>query len=155
MFPPRPAASSEHPRRITISQAEAVAQAQLLAGTAFPSDVAAGLALAELAIARGKQLFGANALAVFVAYHQALPHAPTAPAKMLLIDQLIHAFHAGLTEPGRPAGANLIEGSLGTVIRFLDALTSAGTSTAGLGDSRTAWRRTLESAAWSQAFVDR
>ena len=40
------------------AQAEAAAHAQLLAGTAFPSDVAAGLALgravAELAIARGK-----------------------------------------------------------------------------------------------------
>jgi ribosomal protein L37AE/L43A len=104
---------------------------------------------------RGKQLFGANAVAVFAAYHQALPHAPTAPAKMLLIDQLIHAFHVGLTEPGRPAGANLIEGSLGAVITFLDRLTSAGTSATGLGDSRTAWRRRLETAAWSQAFVDR
>ena len=40
------------------AQAEAAAQAQLLAGTAFPSDVAAGLALgravAELAIARAR-----------------------------------------------------------------------------------------------------
>lgn len=104
---------------------------------------------------RGKQLFGANAVAVFAAYHQALPQAPTPSAKMLLIDKLIHAFHVGLTEPGRPVGANLIEGSLGTVIRFLDALTSAGTSATGLGDSRTAWRRMLQSAAWSQAFVDR
>ncbi len=42
---------------------------------------------------RGKQLFGANAVEVFRAYHEAFPQARAANAKMLLIDQLIHGFH--------------------------------------------------------------
>lgn len=103
---------------------------------------------------RGKQLFGANAVGVFEAFYRDFPEAPTANIKMLLIDQLIHAFHVGLTGLGRPVGANLIEGSLGEVIRFLDALTNDGVSAAGLGDSRTAWRRELESLSWSHLFIE-
>jgi hypothetical protein len=104
---------------------------------------------------RGKQLFGANAVDVFTAYHQAFPRAQTAKAKMLLIDQLIHAFHAGLQGLGRPAAANLIEGSLTEVIRFLDALTNRGTSATGVGDSRDPWRRMLAAASWSEHFRGR
>lgn len=103
---------------------------------------------------RGKQLFGANAVGVFETFHRDFPEARAANAKMLLIDQLIHAFHIGLTELGRPVGANLIEGSLGEVIRFLDALTNDGVSASGLGDSRTEWRRELESVSWSHLFID-
>jgi hypothetical protein len=102
---------------------------------------------------RGKQLFGANAVDSFAAFHQAFPRAGTAQAKMLLIDQLIHAFHLSLTEIGRPVAANLIVGSLTEVIQFLDALTNAGTSAAGLGDSHTEWRQTLAAASWSQPFI--
>ena len=102
---------------------------------------------------RGKQLFGANAVDVFRAYHQAFPQASTSSAKMLLIDQLIHAFHLGLTDIGRPAAANLIEGSLREVIQFLDALTNNGASAAGVGDSKEAWRRTLAAASWSHQFI--
>ncbi|MDP9309722.1 MAG: hypothetical protein M3R24_02290 [Chloroflexota bacterium] len=97
---------------------------------------------------RGKQLFGANAVDVFKQYHQAFPQAQTPQAKMLLIDRLIHAFHVSLQEIGRPAAANLIQGSLADVIRFLDTLTNSGTSATGLDDSRDAWRRTLAAAAW-------
>jgi hypothetical protein len=99
---------------------------------------------------RGKQLFGANAVDVFKQYHQASPQATTARAKMLLIDQLIHAFHVGLTEIGRPVAANLIEGSLVEVIRFLEALTNGGASASGIGDSRETWRQTLAAASWSE-----
>lgn len=102
---------------------------------------------------RGKQLFGANAVEVFKSYHEAFPQAQTAKAKMLYIDQLIHAFHVSLTEIGRPAAANLIEGSLGEVIRFLDALTVGSESAAGVGDSQAAWRQTLAAAPWSQIFL--
>jgi predicted RNA-binding Zn-ribbon protein involved in translation (DUF1610 family) len=104
---------------------------------------------------RGKQLFGANAVDVFKQYHQAFPQAQTAKAKMLLIDQLIHAFHVGLTEIGRPVAANLIEGSLVEVIRFLDALTNGGASASGIGDSREMWRQTLAAASWFQPFTER
>jgi hypothetical protein len=102
---------------------------------------------------RGKQLFGANALPFFQAYHQAFPRAAQANAKMLLIDQLIHAFHIGLTELGRPVGANLIEGTLKEVIGFLDALTNGPQSAAGLGGSRDAWRQNIEGVRWAQPFL--
>ena len=102
---------------------------------------------------RGKQLFGANALDSFEAYHRAFPQTHAANAKMLLIDQLIHAFHIGLKEIGRPVATNLIEGSLKKVIRFLDTLSNSTTRAAGLGDSRELWRRTLETASWSQLFI--
>ncbi len=102
---------------------------------------------------RGKQLFGANAVEFFQAYHKAFPRAAEPNAKMVLIDQLIHAFHLGLTELGRPVGANLIEGSLKEVILFLDALTNGPASAAGIGDSRAAWRQKLESAVWARPFL--
>jgi hypothetical protein len=102
---------------------------------------------------RGKQLFGANAVEAFESYHRAFPQAREANQKMLLIDQLIHAFHYGLTEIGRPAGANLIQGSLKEVIQFLDGLTSSDRSASGVGDSREVWRRTLASAEWTRPFI--
>jgi hypothetical protein len=102
---------------------------------------------------RGKQLFGAHAVEAFKTYHQAFPPAQVAKAKILLIDQLIHAFHTTLTEIGRPAAANLIEGSLAEVIQFLDGLTNGVESTRGMEDSRAAWRRTLLAASWSQPFL--
>lgn len=97
---------------------------------------------------RGKQLFGANAVDVFKQYQQAFPQAQTPQAKMLLIDRLIHAFHVSLKDIGQPGVANLLEGSLAEVIRFLNTLTNSGTSAAGLDDSRAAWRRTLGAASW-------
>src|SRR5919202_1438296 len=81
-------------------------------------------------------------------YHRTYPLAQTARAKMLLIDQLIHAFHVGLQDTGRPVAANLIQGSLMEVISFLETLTTAETSATGIGASRDQWRRTLASAAW-------
>jgi ribosomal protein L37AE/L43A len=102
---------------------------------------------------RHKQLFGANAVDVFKEYHRAFPQARAAKEKMLLIDWLIHEFHVGLKELGRPVAANLIEGSLSEVIGFLDELTYGGESAAGVGDSRDAWHRKLASASWSKPFV--
>lgn len=102
---------------------------------------------------RGKQLFGGNAVAYFAAYHIAYPQATTPKDKMLLIDQLIHSFHTGLTELGRPVGANLINGSLKEVIFFLDGLTNGPESATGLGNSQQVWRRNLESISWAQQFI--
>lgn len=101
---------------------------------------------------RGKQLFGGNAVAYFTAYHKVYPQAPTPKDKMLLIDQLIHSFHSGLTELGRPVGANLITGSLKEVIFFLNALTTGPMSATGLGNSQEVWRRNLASISWAQQF---
>lgn len=74
---------------------------------------------------------------------------------MVLIDQLIHAFHISLREIGRPVAANLIAGSLRDVIHFLNKLSSGDASAAGIDDSRIAWQRTLAAADWSQAFIEK
>lgn len=104
---------------------------------------------------RGRQLFGANAVGIFEAYHKAFPRAQAANEKMVLIDQLIHAFHISLREIGRPVAANLIAGSLGDVIHFLNKLSGGDASAARIGDSRAAWQRTLAAADWSQAFIEK
>ena len=106
---------------------------------------------------RGKQLYGANALPVFVRFRREFPRAPDYRSKMAAIDTLIHSFHllhshrlseseetqaywTPDTDPdaplGRSAAANLIEGSLTEVIRFLDALSSDG----GIAEK---WREAL------------
>jgi hypothetical protein len=46
--------------------------------------------------------------------------------------------------------ANLIQGSLGEVIRFLDGLASGEGSAAGIRASQEAWRRTLIEAEWTR-----
>jgi predicted RNA-binding Zn-ribbon protein involved in translation (DUF1610 family) len=104
---------------------------------------------------RGKQLFGANAVEIFEAYHKTFPLAQKANERMLLIDQLIHAFHVSLQSIGRPVAANLIEGSLAEVIHFLDRLTSGEESVAGIGDSRTKWRQTFATVEWARIFIER
>ena len=104
---------------------------------------------------RGKQLFGANAVDVFATYHKAFLRVQIAREKMLLIDQLVHAFHIILQHGiGRPVAANLIEGSLKDVIDFLNKLTSSRESATGLSDSRRAWKQTLSSADWTQVFME-
>lgn len=106
---------------------------------------------------RGKQLFGANAVEIFEKYHKVFPMTERANQKMLLIDRLIHAFHIGIRDIGRPVAANLIEGTLAEVIRFLDALTNAGTiasSASGLEDSGAEWRQTLTRTSWYQSVVE-
>ncbi len=100
---------------------------------------------------RSKQLFGANAVEIFQRYHMVFPLTHKANEKMLLIDRLIHAFHVGIQDIGRPVGANLIEGSLAEVIRFLDQLTNAGTtasSASGLENSGAEWRQMLGQTSW-------
>jgi hypothetical protein len=103
---------------------------------------------------KGKQLIGINAIEYFRQYYQVFPKVRLAQEKMLLIDQLIHAFHNGLTELGRPVGANLIEGTLKEVIHFLDALTDGPASAAGIGNSRDEWRRNLEGLSWAHLFIE-
>jgi len=103
---------------------------------------------------RSKQLFGANAVEIFENYHKDFPRTQAANEKMLLIDQLIHAFHIGVKEIGRPVAANLIEGPLKEVIQFLDTLTSSETSATGIGDSRTAWKQMLVTAEWTHVFIE-
>ncbi len=89
---------------------------------------------------KNKQLYGANALPVFLTYRQNFTAAQNYGEKMIAIDTLIHSFHIlhsyrknyEVFDPedennvlGRPAAANLIEGSLAEVIRFLTELTDS------------------------------
>ena len=86
---------------------------------------------------KGKQLHAANALPIFLAYRRDFPRAETYGQKLICIDILIHSFHIKNSyykvlddydvenenvALNRPAGANLIEGSLSEVILFLDKL---------------------------------
>jgi len=88
---------------------------------------------------KGKQLYAANALPIFLAYCNNYPKAKTYSEKLICIDTLIHSFHIKCSyhkeladnNPeneavaiNRPTGANLIEGSLSEVILFLDQLSS-------------------------------
>jgi hypothetical protein len=102
---------------------------------------------------RGKQLFGANAVDIFEAFHHAFPRAQVAKVKMLLIEQLLHAFHVSLNEIGRPVAANVIAGTLAEVIQFLDTLTNDGSSARRMSDAHEHWQRTLAAASWSQPFL--
>ena len=74
---------------------------------------------------------------------------------MLLIDQLVHAFHLSLQHGiGRPVVTNLMEGSLKDVIDFLDKLTSGEANASGIGEARKAWKQMLSSADWTQGFIE-
>jgi ribosomal protein L37AE/L43A len=92
---------------------------------------------------RHQDLIGVNAAPAFRAFVDAYPSASSPRAKMLLVDQLIHAFHYGLqtAAPHRSAANNLIEGSHDQVLALLDRLSAD----APPGDQRqvatTAWRQ--------------
>lgn len=87
---------------------------------------------------KNKQLYGANALPVFVKFVDNFPRCKTYEQKMIAIDTLINSFHIlhsyrnnSFTETpdesdilGRPTGANLIEGTLHEVIDFLNYLSN-------------------------------
>jgi predicted RNA-binding Zn-ribbon protein involved in translation (DUF1610 family) len=81
---------------------------------------------------RGKQLTGGSALGAFRAFVERFPVATMPRARMLAIDALLHAFHHEAKAATRPAGINLIEGSLADVVAFLQALTDGpGRAAAG------------------------
>jgi ribosomal protein L37AE/L43A len=65
-----------------------------------------------------QDLLGTNALSDFMDFVDAFPRARSYRERMLLIDRLIHAVHAG----GNPVVRNLVEGSPRDVLSRLDAL---------------------------------
>ncbi len=75
---------------------------------------------------RHKQLNPGGAVPFFREFMQDWGQAESAPQKMLAIDKVIHSFHYSLKAdpslPTRAAGVNLIEGKIGDVTDFLDAL---------------------------------
>lgn len=85
---------------------------------------------------------GPEVVALFQNFIDQFPGAQKPPEKMLLIDLLIHGFHhflrSGRTR--RPAGVNLIDGNLQSVIEFLDRLTYGSGSTPGLQQNLLEWR---------------
>lgn len=65
-----------------------------------------------------QDLLGMNALADFMAFVDAYPRARTYRERMVLVDRLVHAVHAG----GNPAVRNLVEGRARDVLDRLDRL---------------------------------
>src|SRR5216683_2454721 len=65
-----------------------------------------------------QDLLGINARPAFAEFVERYPEARGYPARMLLIDRLVHAVHAG----GGPAARNLLEGRPRQVLAILDTL---------------------------------
>ncbi len=103
---------------------------------------------------QGKQLHGGGAYAFFRGFIDRWPEARTPRDKLLAIDALIHACHGQFKGyMGRPAACNLIEGTAGELIRFLDELAYGSASTPELRDNADRWRtEARESPIWSRAL---
>lgn len=85
-----------------------------------------------------RRLFGGKAVAAFRAFAESYPRAREPRRKLLLIDQLLHAFHWDLRTgaPNRLAANNLIEGSHRQVLALLDELSGERPA-----DRRNRWRQ--------------
>jgi len=92
----------------------------------------------------GKDLLTGSRPDVFLGFLARWPSAHSTQGKMLLVDWLIHEFHAHAGIAGRPAARNVIQGSDRQVRELLDALAAGPASTAGLTDRQ----------AWAQAASD-
>jgi ribosomal protein L37AE/L43A len=97
---------------------------------------------------RHKQLNAGGAHAAFVNYLHQFRQSMNPRQKMLAIDRLIHEFHYSLKDrpdvPTRPAGVNLIDGTMTEVIALLDELaygTDAGATSPQIRESGDAWRQ--------------
>ena len=98
-----------------------------------------------------QQLHGGAATPAFEAYIDAWPRARTPRDKLLAIDALVHACHVSLQHgvASRPAAVNVIEGTMGELLRFLNDLAYTERSTAGLEAARQQWRDSMtEGARW-------
>jgi hypothetical protein len=75
-------------------------------------------------------------------YAERYPLAATPRARMLLIDQLLHAFHRDLrrSRPHRSVAHNLIEGNHRQALALLDALAYGDRSTPELRHTYATWR---------------
>jgi len=83
------------------------------------------------------------------------PKARNYGEKMVLIDQLLHRYHWELEgEPGGPAAVNLIGGTRGEVLAFLNELTYGKGSTPGLSATRQRWLTMMNWSGWSAETAD-
>jgi hypothetical protein len=101
-----------------------------------------------LASYQRKQLHGGNAFPAFEKFVERWPEARNPRDKLLEIDRLIHELHlnAEVERFARPAGVNVIEGSMKTVIALLNELAYSDLSTPGLDDARATWKGRLDTA---------
>jgi hypothetical protein len=91
-----------------------------------------------------RDLIGTNTPA-FQIFVDRYPNTTALREKMVVIDQLLHAFHQSIRYPvpHRSAASNLIEGNHAQVVAFLDQLTYGPTSTSEMRDAHTAWQATM------------
>jgi len=94
----------------------------------------------------GRQLNGSRALPVFEEFADEYPRASDHRRRMLLIDQLPHAFHwiLGQGTPGRSVANNLIEGSHAQVLELLDALAHEGAAPPDQAAEKERWRQRVK-----------
>jgi hypothetical protein len=80
-----------------------------------------------------------RAMAAYESFYEHYPHARTYPAKMLLIDQLIHQFHINekTGDAVKSVASRLFEGNKKAVVRFLDELSARDPR------KKQAWRHTM------------
>jgi hypothetical protein len=90
---------------------------------------------------RHRDLIGSNALPAFQVYVDDYPRARAPQARMVCIDQLIHAFHWDLKQdlPNRSVANNLIEGSHESVLELLDKLHDGEPT-----ENKRRWRETVQ-----------
>jgi hypothetical protein len=103
-----------------------------------------------------KQLHGGGALFAFQAFVDTYESAATPRERLLLIDQLLHAFHGELANNcTRPAACNLIGGKIGEVMELLDSLTYGAGGTPGLPEQRAVWREKAGQAPWLERALEK
>jgi hypothetical protein len=97
-----------------------------------------------------KQLHGGQAYPNFVEFLERWPNARSTRDKMLAIDRLIHSAHVSARFGFcRPAGVNLIEGTMHQVLDFLDELAYSDLSTPGLREKRDEWTALRRTSRWT------
>ncbi len=98
---------------------------------------------------RRKQLNLGGAGRAFQHYAEQYPRARSARERMLLVDQLLHAFHvyvfawAENPQPTRPVCPNLIDGKLQELLPFLDELAYGEAAPPERRETHAAWRQSL------------
>ena len=103
---------------------------------------------------QAKQLVGGGAMDAFQGFAEHYPQAKTSREKLLLIDQLLHAFHWELTQQyTRPAACNLIGGKLFEVVQLLDSLTYGEHSAPETKQEYEAWVGKANKTDWIRATL--
>jgi hypothetical protein len=95
---------------------------------------------------RHRELHAGWGLPAIEAYRDRYLQATTSQGRMLLIDQLLHAFHQDLRRaaPHRSVAHNLVEGNHRQALALLDELAYGEASTPGLRGTYAAWRAAAE-----------